>query len=117
MPPRALPLPKAQEAALGAVASVLVHHLEADHANGPADAAAPNATPPLLIQVDGPGATHFVGEVVERLRTSPSQPWRVVRFDAWQYQRVAPPWWWLITAIDSQLQAQTAKRRQRVRRR
>jgi len=33
----------------------------------------------------------------------PRQPWIVVRFDAWQYQRVSPPWWWLVRAIDQQL--------------
>lgn len=29
--------------------------------------------------------------------------WTVVRFDAWQYQRVQPPWWWLADALDCQL--------------
>jgi hypothetical protein len=27
------------------------------------------------------------------------RPWVVVEFNAWQHQRVAPPWWWLMTAV------------------
>jgi hypothetical protein len=26
-------------------------------------------------------------------------PWVVVEFNAWQHQRIAPPWWWLLTAV------------------
>lgn len=31
--------------------------------------------------------------------------WTAIRFDAWQHQRVAPPWWWLMSALDTQLRA------------
>jgi peptidoglycan hydrolase-like protein with peptidoglycan-binding domain len=27
------------------------------------------------------------------------RPWAVVSFNAWQHQRVAPPWWWLMSAV------------------
>lgn len=26
-------------------------------------------------------------------------PWIVVEFNAWQHQRIAPPWWWLLNAV------------------
>jgi hypothetical protein len=105
-------LPPTQEAALGAIASVVIMHLE-DERLRPTDAA------PLLVQVDGPGDAELVDMVADCLRepTLASertvdvdgalgvQPevWTVIRFDAWQYQRLAPPWWWLIAALDKQL--------------
>jgi KAP family P-loop domain len=30
------------------------------------------------------------------------EPWVVIEFNAWQYQRVGPPWWWLIKALFQQ---------------
>jgi hypothetical protein len=118
-------LPHAQKAALGAIANVLTTHLEDERDRST------NAPSPVLIQVDGPGGRDLVDLVAECLREPPAdqgrraeadnefagapapadQPppraqesaWTVVRFDAWQYQRVAPPWWWLITAVDRQL--------------
>ena len=30
------------------------------------------------------------------------RPWIVVTFNAWQHQRVAPPWWWLMNAVSNQ---------------
>jgi hypothetical protein len=39
--------------------------------------------------------------------------WTAISFDAWRYQRVAPPWWWLMSELDKQLKArrwQTDKR-------
>jgi len=26
-------------------------------------------------------------------------PWMIVEFNAWQHQRIAPPWWWLMRAV------------------
>lgn len=28
-----------------------------------------------------------------------ARPWVVVTFNAWQHQRLAPPWWWLMTSL------------------
>jgi hypothetical protein len=43
---------------------------------------------------------------VERELAYPHDPgvtrWVVVRFNAWEHQRIAPPWWWLMTAIHKQ---------------
>jgi KAP-like P-loop domain-containing protein len=124
-------LPHAQEAALGAIANVLIMHLEEERERST------HASAPVLIQVDGPGGTDLVEMVADSLRAppaegergnetgdlappaiagdqparrSPHSPWNVIRFDAWQYQRVAPPWWWLITALDRQLRAEFRKR-------
>jgi hypothetical protein len=49
---------------------------------------------PVLIHVDGPGRTLFLNKVEENLEHG--HEWTVIRFDAWQHQRVPPPWWWLI---------------------
>src|SRR4051794_12320359 len=63
------------------------------------------AGPPLLLQIDGPGRSLFLDKFAQRLdHDKPQDDWSVIRFDAWQYQRVAPPWWWLIKAVDEQLQ-------------
>jgi hypothetical protein len=117
----------AQEAALESIASVLIMHLEDERKTAKAGSA------PVLIQVDGPGNIELVDMVVDslgkppvddsrganpegdRAMNSPSidrpaVPWSVVRFDAWQFQRVAPPWWWLITALDRQLHEQFRER-------
>ena len=32
----------------------------------------------------------------------PLERWVVVSFNAWQHQRIAPPWWWLMTSILNQ---------------
>ena len=60
------------------------------------------AKAPVLVHVDGVGRSLFLDHLEARLATR-SDPWTVIRFDAWQYQRVPPPWWWLIKAIDSEL--------------
>ena len=105
----------AERAVLDSISRVVVEHLDdwrrrrsAAHADVPS---------PVLIHIDGPGRTLFLDNVAERLDPKPAgahaargNEWSVIRFDAWQYQRVAPPWWWLIKAIDRGL-------RQRVRRR
>jgi hypothetical protein len=103
-------MPPAQRAALDAIASVVVMHLEDERRRGT------DADPdPVLIQIDGPGDTDLVDAVAERLRSSAETvgergAWTVIRFDAWQYQRLAPPWWWLVNAIDRQLRREFAAR-------
>ena len=124
-------LPHAQQAALGAIANVLIMHLEEERERST------HASAPVLIQVDGPGGTDLVEMVADCLRAhraegergsengdlapsamardqparrAPHSPWNVIRFDAWQYQRVDPPWWWLITALDRQLREEFRKR-------
>ena len=83
----------AENAVLDEIAGVLVGHLDA----GRGDGGPPRS--PILIQIDGPGRTLFLDKVAHGLAGG----WTVIHFDAWQYQRVAPPWWWLIKAIDQQV--------------
>ena len=106
-------LPRANRAALEAVASVIVGHLQAELSMRPSEEAAP-----LLIQVDGPGDGDLVELVADHLHEAQANPrWTVIRFDAWQYQRVKPPWWWLITAVDRQLRLEFNNRGRGVARR
>jgi hypothetical protein len=65
---------------------------------------------PILIQVDGPGRTQFLAKLATNLdpaagndHRAKGSAWTAIRFDAWRYQRVAPPWWWLMSEIDNQL--------------
>ena len=76
------------------VAEVLEKHLDKWVAD-------PDADSPVLVHIDGPGRTLFLNMLRTRLRRD--ERWTVVRFDAWQYQRVPPPWWWLIKAIETEL--------------
>lgn len=109
----------AEAAVLESVSSVVVQHLrrlarDTDKAGG--------SSGPVLIQVDGPGRTLFLSRLAGKLdpvvwkrgppRTkrdhadraqADRDPWAAIEFDAWQHQRVAPPWWWLISALDKQL--------------
>lgn len=92
-------------------------------------------TEPVLMQVDGPGRTAFLDLLAVKLDPACAPPaaaqdptpplwdmkarwrawrhsheeqlhgWTAIRFDAWQHQRVAPPWWWLMSALDTQLRA------------
>jgi hypothetical protein len=105
----------AENAVLDEISGVLTGHLE--HWRSRRREGERQATSPVLIQIDGPGRSLFLEKVAGLLdpeaygardadeRTEPPDlgRWTVVRFDAWQYQRVAPPWWWLIKAIDQQL--------------
>jgi KAP-like P-loop domain-containing protein len=78
------------------------------------DAAADDAvrrSNPVLIHVDGPGRTLFLNKVEANLELG--HEWTVIRFDAWQHQRVPPPWWWLIRAIDSELRSYSLRWSQR----
>jgi len=127
----------AENAVLEAVTNVIVRHLRTEvreTAHQDAD--------PVLIQVDGPGRTQFLKKLGEKLDPPPragsgepdqaeepaagpkrpahrsssphdDAPWTAVSFDAWRYQRVAPPWWWLMSELDKQLRAHSWQRRKR----
>lgn len=108
----------AEEAVLDAVSKVVADHL-CDKA---ASAASGDDPAPILIQIDGPGRSQFLQKLGERLdpphrrkgapRPEPArrQDWTAIRFDAWQYQRLSPPWWWLMSVIDKQIRARCRER-------
>jgi hypothetical protein len=109
----------AEAAALESVSNVVVQHfrkLAEDSAK------AGGSSGPVLIQVDGPGRTLFLDRLAGKLdpvvwkrrkaktarekadrKMATKDPWAAIEFDAWRHQRVAPPWWWLISALDKQL--------------
>src|SRR3954464_6904705 len=98
------PSRQAREAALTAVATVVAQHLRDE-----------NETPklrddpalPLIVHVHGPAKSTFLETLSDQLdkgaRSREPDSWTTIRFDAWQHQRVAPPWWWLINALDREL--------------
>src|SRR3954454_7653501 len=93
----------AENAVLDEVSRVLSEHL--DHWRARRRHRDATATSPVLLQLDGPGRSLFLNRVAGRLEGEHDEDrWSVIQFDAWQYQRVAPPWWWLIKALDDQLQ-------------
>ncbi len=55
----------------------------------------------------GSGKSSLLGFVAEELRRPTMSgpdgrtpvPWIVVEFNAWQHQRIAPPWWWLMSCV------------------
>jgi hypothetical protein len=68
------------------------------------------ASGPFILHLDGAwgsGKSSLLGFVAEELRTPTMAgpdgrvpvPWIVVEFNAWQHQRIAPPWWWLLSAV------------------
>jgi hypothetical protein len=112
----------AENAVLEAVSNVVVKHLrKAESASGDRD------TPPVLIQVDGPGRTQLLRRLEHKLdpvapgrapagsasppadETRARPPWTAVSFDAWKYQRLAPPWWWLMSALDKRIRARSKR--------
>src|SRR4051794_37675460 len=111
------PAQQAKRAAVEAVAAVVDKHLRHEEVQ-PTLRDDPSA--PVLLHVDGPGKSQFLDALERRLDplapstgacphagtpASAGDPWSAIRFDAWQHQRVAPPWWWLINALDRQLRA------------
>jgi hypothetical protein len=61
----------------------------------------------FLVHVQGPwgvGKTSLLNFLSAELRKpdAGAKPWVVVTFNAWQHQRLAPPWWWLMTAVYAQ---------------
>src|SRR3954451_11940186 len=108
------PAQHAKRAAVEAVAAVVDNHLRHE-AVEPTVRDDPDA--PVLLHVDGPGKSQFLDALEQRMdpfapvrsrypvvHASGPAPWSAIRFDAWQHQRLAPPWWWLINALDRQLQ-------------
>ncbi len=106
----------AENAVLDEISRVLAGHLE--HWRSRRREHDRQASSPVLIQIDGPGRSLFLEKLAGLLdpegcavpddtERRPPPPelgrWTVIRFDAWQYQRVAPPWWWLIKTIDVQI--------------
>ena len=67
------------------------------------------------IRISDPRASRDSKRQSERDRAHPL--WTVIRFDAWRYQRIAPPWWWLVTSIDKQLRKEFVQRGRSVARR
>src|SRR4051794_2072302 len=98
------PSQQAREAALTAVATVVAEHLR-DEDSDPK--LRDDRALPLIVHVHGPGKTTFLETLSRGLdfgaRSSDPDSWTTIRFDAWQHQRVAPPWWWLINALDREL--------------
>ena len=58
----------------------------------------------FLVHLHGPwgsGKTSLLNFIEDDLH-DPSEgekPWVVVRFNAWQHQRIVPPWWWLMETL------------------
>jgi hypothetical protein len=63
----------------------------------------------FLVHVDGPwgsGKTSLLNFLEDHLRVRATEPrgaehrpWVVVKFNAWQHQRIVPPWWWLMNRV------------------
>ncbi len=60
----------------------------------------------FLVHVGGPwgsGKSSLLRLLAAQLRRGDpavgDEPWVVVWFNAWQHQRLAPPWWWLMTTV------------------
>jgi hypothetical protein len=51
---------------------------------------------------EGIGKTSLLNFLRKELRSADPDPWAVVTFNAWQHQRMAPPWWWLTMALYQQ---------------
>ena len=47
----------------------------------------------------GIGKTSVLNFLHGDLRGRKERPWVVVTFNAWQHQRLAPPWWWLTASL------------------
>jgi hypothetical protein len=56
----------------------------------------------FLVHVHGPwgiGKTSLLNFLRDELHKPDPEPWVVVTFNAWQHQRLAPPWWWLMSSL------------------
>jgi hypothetical protein len=108
-------LSAAQATAFEAIAAVVAGHLRsavADHAARAQGGLTSEDMAPRLIQVDGRANSEFVRRLARRLDDGvDGVDWTVLRFDAWKYQRVQPPWWWLLAELDRQLRAEFGPRR------
>lgn len=102
------PTETARVAAIDAVASVVARHLRHE-VDQPKLRDEPGE--PLILHVDGPGKSTFLRRIGRQLCQGDERPrWTEIRFDAWQHQRMAPPWWWLIGAFDRQLRQEFRRR-------
>jgi hypothetical protein len=98
--------PPAQQTALHAIADVIegrLRQMEKVHAES--GSGNDRYGGPLIVQLDGRGHSQMLDALGSRLgvRRGEGSRWTVVRFDAWQYQRLAPPWWWIVDALDRQI--------------
>jgi hypothetical protein len=98
------------------VARILARRLRDTYANENAAAETPGDGDStrgrsFLVHVHGPwgvGKTSLLNFLRDELhkKEAGNEPqanqWVVVTFNAWQHQRLAPPWWWLMTAVYTQ---------------
>jgi hypothetical protein len=114
-------LHRSQRTALDAIAGVLRSLLNAAwdttkcaaHGAAPAPGRAQSPEPQLIVRVDGHGHSEMLDELEQGMGLAGEAhgAWTVVRFDAWQHQRLAAPWWWLVDALDKQIRADRPRRR------
>jgi hypothetical protein len=56
----------------------------------------------FLVHIHGPwgiGKTSLLNFLRTELHRPAPKPWVVVTFNAWQHQRLVPPWWWLMSGV------------------
>ena len=76
-----------------------------DHEVAAADATGDRRYPrgrSFLVHLNGPwgsGKTSLLNFLRNELHKHEPDPWIVVTFNAWQHQRLAPPWWWLMGSL------------------
>jgi hypothetical protein len=59
----------------------------------------------FLVHVHAPwgmGKTSLLNFLQKELGPESGDPWVVIDFNAWRHQRIAPPWWWLMSALYAQ---------------
>ncbi len=65
-----------------------------------------NKAPSFMLHIHGSwgsGKTSLLNFLSEELKhADSSSPWVVVNFNAWMYQRLGSPWWWLMQAVFQQ---------------
>ena len=54
----------------------------------------------------GMGKTSLLNFLRKELGPESDDPWIAIEFNAWRHQRIAPPWWWLMSALYTQGRAQ-----------
>jgi KAP-like P-loop domain-containing protein len=98
---------KVDELGRKAVARILARRIrdmraeEADNAAHDRDKAARRGGA-FLVHLHAPwgaGKTSLLNFLADELRKEDPQRWVVVNFNAWRHQRIAPPWWWLMTTM------------------
>jgi len=47
----------------------------------------------------GMGKTSLLNFLRKELGPESDDPWIAIEFNAWRHQRIAPPWWWLMSAL------------------